>query len=138
MRTDSTEQSRSCRGREGVPQRVLVVDDEEHVRDFLTSILPSYGLEVTTCENATEALLQPMLRDFYYIMIDHDMPGMNGINLTQRLRERLPFTVIIGMSGTDKSSDFLLAGANEFLQKPFLPDDLAMMINGPGSSDLNV
>jgi CheY-like chemotaxis protein len=121
-----------------VPQRVLVIDDEKHVRDMLAHILPTFGLEVTTCENATEALLQPTLRDFHCIITDHDMPGMNGINLTKRLRERLPFTVIIGMSGTDKSLDFHLAGANEFLQKPFVPDHLALLISETGSSDPNV
>lgn len=136
MTTDSMEQDGNCRGRE--PLRVLIVDDEKHLRDMLARVLSSYRLEVTTCENAVEALLQPMLYDFHYILTDCNMPGMNGIDLTKRLRERLPFTIIIGMSGTDKSIDFLLAGANDFLQKPFVQDDLAMMITGPGSSDLNV
>ncbi len=138
MTTDSMEQDGSCRGGEGEPQRVLIVDDEKHLRDMLARILTSHKLEVTTCENAVEALLQPMLYDFQYIITDHNMPGMNGIDLTKRLRERLPFTVIIGMSGNDKGVDFLLAGANDFLQKPFAPGSLAMMITGSEPSDLNV
>lgn len=138
MTTDSMEQYRGCRDGEGAPQRVLIIDDEEHLRDMLARILTSYRLEVTTCENAVEALLQPMLHDFHYILTDCNMPGMNGIDLTKRLRERLPFTVIIGMSGNDRGIDFLLAGANDFLQKPFAPSRLAMMITEPGSSDLNV
>jgi DNA-binding response OmpR family regulator len=108
----------------------LIVDDEPQIRDTLHYALVSYGLLVNTCENATEALLKSMFDDFHFIIIDHDMPGMNGVELTRRLRERHPLAVIIGMSGLDKSLEFLSAGANDFLKKPFVPYRLAMMIDG--------
>jgi DNA-binding NtrC family response regulator len=111
-------------------QRVLIVDDEIQIRDSLNYALISYGLLVTTCENATEAILRSMFDDFHFIITDYDMPGMNGVELTRRLRERHPMAVIIGMSDLDRSTEFLLAGANDFLQKPFVPYRLAMMIDG--------
>ena len=122
---------------EGMQQRVLIIDDEKHLRDMLALVLTTHGLEVTTCGNAAEALLQPMLHEFQYILTDHNMPGMNGLDLTRQLRRRLPYAVIIGMSGTDQSIDFLLAGANDFLHKPFEVRDLALMLKGPGISRPN-
>lgn len=111
-------------------QRVLIVDDEQNLLSTLTYALVSYGMNVTVCENATEALLRCMFDEFHYIITDYDMPGMDGVELTMRLRERFTRTIIIGMSGSDRSMEFLGAGANDFLQKPFVPYRLAMMIDG--------
>jgi DNA-binding response OmpR family regulator len=59
------------------------------------------------------------------------MPGMDGLELTKRLRKKIPpLTVLIGMSGEDRSMDFMNAGANDFIQKPFIPHYLAMMMDG--------
>lgn len=128
--TDEKDIPWCCRNTEEMVQRVLIVDDEKQVLDTLNYALVSYGLAVTVCENATEALLRSMFDDFQFIVIDYDMPGMNGIELTKRLRERHPLAVIIGMSGTDRGMEFLHAGANDFLEKPFVPYRLAMMIDG--------
>jgi DNA-binding response OmpR family regulator len=137
MMTDNREPSGNRPDDAGTPRRLLIIDDEQYLRDMLAHILPSYGLEVTTCGNAVEALHQPRLHEFQYILTDRNMPGMNGIDLTRLLRENLPSTVIIGMSGTDENVDFLLAGANDFLLKPFETKHLAMMINGLVCSGLN-
>ncbi len=111
-------------------QRVLIVDDDKNLLNALQYGLADYGLLVTVCENGTEALLRSMFDDFMYIVTDHGMPGMDGVELTRRLRERNPLAVIIGMSRTDRGVDFLEAGANDFLRKPFVPYHLAMMIDG--------
>jgi two-component system OmpR family response regulator len=128
--TDKKEDPWCCSECGEIFQRVLIVDDEKQIRDILHYALVSYGLLVTTCENAPEALLRSLFDDFHFIITDYDMPGMNGIELVRRLRERHPLAVIIGMSGTDKGLEFLSAGANDFLQKPFIPYRLAMMIDG--------
>lgn len=65
-----------------------------------------------------------------FVITDYDMPGMDGLTLTRRLREMLPAAVIIGMSGRDFRMAFLQAGVNDFVQKPFVLYDLVMMING--------
>ncbi|HEY6011650.1 MAG TPA: response regulator [Nitrospirota bacterium] len=135
--TDTKVMAEHRRDDADAPRRLLIIDDEEHLREMLSIVLTSYGMEVTTCANAAEALLQPMLHEFHYILTDHNMPGMNGLDLTRQLRRRLPFAIIIGMSGTDTSVDFLRAGANDFLHKPFAAGDLASMINGPERSGLN-
>jgi CheY-like chemotaxis protein len=71
------------------------------------------------------------MQDFFcYIITDYQMPQMNGIELTKKVREHSSRIVIIGMSGEDLGMDFLNAGANDFLRKPFVPYRLAMMIDG--------
>ncbi len=110
---------------------VLVVDDDQEMRDSLQYALSSYNMQVTLCENATEALLAAMGGSFDFIITDYKMPGMDGIELVRRLRaQQPPLTVIIGMSGMSVGRVFLEAGANDFLLKPFVPYDLAMMIDG--------
>jgi len=112
-------------------KKVMVVDDDNAVRSVLLDALTSYEFEVKVCENSTEAILCLMSTEFDYIVTDYEMPGMDGLELTLRLRKKIPpLTVIIGMSGTDRSVDFLRAGSNDFLQKPFAPDELAMMMDG--------
>jgi CheY-like chemotaxis protein len=111
-------------------EKVLVVDDNAELRSILRYGLGSYGFQVTFCENGTQALEKSMLDEFDYIITDYQMPQMNGIELTKSLRERSSRVVIIGMSADDLGIDFLNAGANDFLQKPFVPYRLAMMIDG--------
>lgn len=112
--------------------KILIVDDHAVLRESLRSALAAYGFSVVACENPTEALLQIMFEEFQFIVTDYSMPGMTGLELSRRLRERLPSTIIIGMSGHDVSTAFLLNGANDFLQKPFPVHTLAMMISGDG------
>ena len=111
-------------------QKVLVVDDNAELRNMLRYGLDSYGFEVTFCKSGTEAFKKVMHDEFDYVITDFQMPQMNGIELTKKLRKHSPRIIIIGMSAEDLGTDFLNAGANDFLQKPFVPYRLAMMIDG--------
>ena len=111
--------------------RVMIVDDDTELRSMLQHTLTFYDFEVQLCENSTEALLCLMSSEFDYIVTDYNMPGMNGLELTTRMQTLIPpLTVLIGMSGEDRGTDFLRAGANDFLQKPFDSHRLAMMMDG--------
>jgi DNA-binding response OmpR family regulator len=110
---------------------VLIVDDDKEVRDGLQYALSSYNMEVTLCENGNDALLAAMNGYFDYIITDFKMPGMHGIELVRRLRAvQPPLVVIIGMSSLDMGGPFLEAGANDFIEKPFVPINVAMMFDG--------
>ena len=66
-----------------------------------------------------------------YIITDFKMPGIHGIELVRRLRAVQPaLVVIIGMSTLDMGAPFLEAGANDFIEKPFVPINVAMMLDG--------
>ena len=110
--------------------RVLVVDDDQDILAVLKHAFESYGLTVQTCPRADEAEAVFAAGCFDYVITDHDMDGMSGLELTRRLRRRCPRSVIIGMSGRDLGTEFLTAGANDFLRKPFTPCTVALMIDG--------
>ncbi len=109
--------------------RVLIVDNEKRMLELLTIVLSDCGLRVTACENGTDAIKRSLSAEFEYIITDYDMPGMNGIELTRRVRMMFPLAIIIGMSGSDRNIEFLSAGANDFLQKPFPAYTLATMVD---------
>ncbi len=113
-----------------MPSKVLIVDDDRDILKVLLYGLESYGFQVSTCESAKEAQLTAMAEVFDYVLTDHEMPGMDGVELVRWLRHRQPKAVIIGMSGKDVNVPFLRAGANDFVQKPFVPHDIVMMIEG--------
>jgi two-component system OmpR family response regulator len=111
--------------------RVLIADDDKEVRDVLQYALNSYDMEVTLCENGSDALLAATSGYYDYIITDFKMPVMNGIELVRRLRAVQPaLVVIIGMSSLDVGRPFLEAGANDFIAKPFAPINVAMLLNG--------
>ena len=110
--------------------KVLLIDDDQDVLKIVRYALEARGYEVRTCESAIEAELAVMAACDDYIITDHDMPGMDGIELTRRLRRSCPESVIIGMSGRDLKQEFRLAGANYFIRKPFAPYQLTMMLDG--------
>jgi two-component system chemotaxis response regulator CheY len=111
-------------------QKVVIIGDDRDLRGILLYALDSYGYQPIFFENGTDALLNATIEAFDYLLIDCDMPGMDGLALTGRLREIFPLAIIIGMSKEDRGVAFLRAGANDFLRKPFVPYSLAMMISG--------
>jgi diguanylate cyclase (GGDEF)-like protein len=103
----------------------LVVDDAPSARQLTGSLLELYGFTVELAENGQAGLDKVTANDNIRLVItDQEMPGMDGIELTRRLRaqhsrDRL---AIVGVSGAGRSSlvaQFLKNGANDFLHKPF-------------------
>jgi CheY-like chemotaxis protein len=111
-------------------RKVLIVDDDHNILTLLSHWLESCGFAVRTCGGALDALHAATTQFFDYIVTDNDMPRMNGIQLVRLLRHRQPRAIIIGMSGKDMNVQFLDAGANDFVQKPFRPNDIVMMMGG--------
>jgi DNA-binding response OmpR family regulator len=130
LKTQSIAQSRRHVARKEFRQRVIVIGDDRGLNSMLRYALDSYGLEVKFCDNGYEVLYGSSIGDFDVVVTDYDIPGINGLELARRLREHFPKAFIIGMSGADRGVDFLRAGANDFLRKPFVPYRLAMMIDG--------
>ncbi len=111
-------------------QKMMITGCDRDLRSILQYALDSYGCQPLFCENAGEALHNSTIEEYDYILVDDNTPGMNGLELTRRLRERYPLAIIIGMSAEDREVAFLRAGANDYLRKPFVPYRLAMMITG--------
>lgn len=98
---------------------VLIVDDNEHVRKLFLDFVSSNGYEVITACNGREALDILEDKSFSLLITDLNMPEMDGIELVVKIRNIDISLPIIGMSSDDKESEFLRAGTDYFLSKPF-------------------
>ena len=112
-------------------RRILVVDDNEIVRSVVAKMIAILGYEVlaTDCgENGWNLFLK---NHFDLVITDFEMPGMDGIELAIRIKEKSPFTLVILMTGHEK--DFTLAKlsgtfVDQALFKPFGLQDIAEKI----------
>jgi len=107
---------------------VLVVDDEQVVRDGVRKVLEGDGLCVATAEDAASALTHPALDDCRLILCDLVIPEQTGIDLIPRLKQRrprLPVILITGYATPEQEELALAAGADGFLAKPF--DDAELL-----------
>ncbi len=110
---------------------ILIVDDEEIVRESLASWLEEDGYEVKVAENADRALERLPEKDWNLAMVDLKMPGMDGIELMEEIRKLRPETIVIIMTAyatVDTAVQAMKKGAYDYIVKPFNPEDLSMTI----------
>jgi DNA-binding response OmpR family regulator len=110
--------------------RVLVVDDEPRILNFLSSKLRVSGYEVLTASNGVEALEQVQAQEPDLVVLDVLMPRMDGFETLKELRAFSPVPVII-LSAKGANADKvkgLHLGADDYLAKPFSPDELVARI----------
>ncbi len=110
---------------------ILIVDDEEIVRESLANWLEEDGYEVKVAENADRALERLPEKDWNLAMVDLKMPGMDGIELMDEIRKVKPETIVIIMTAyatVDTAVQAMKKGAYDYIVKPFNPEDLSMTI----------
>ncbi|WP_207481183.1 response regulator FixJ [Arenibaculum pallidiluteum] len=110
---------------------VFVVDDDEAVRDSLSMLLESAGLSVRTFGSAPEFLDSDAPSRSGCLLIDVRMPGMDGIEVQERLRATgcpLPVIVMTGHADVPLAVRAMKAGAIDFVEKPFDEDALLSTI----------
>jgi len=113
--------------------KVLIVDDIPETRDHLSKLLGFEGdVEVVgTAPGGMEAIEQALALKPDVVLMDINMPGMDGITATERLAAEVPSAAVVMMS-VQGEADYLrrsmLAGAREFLVKPFSADELTASI----------
>ena len=101
---------------------VLVVDDNEPMRETISSLLLDEGHRCESAENGVEALQKCKAEKFDAVVTDLDMPGMDGITLTRELTRYfldLPVMLMTAHEGESLEGAARDAGAREFLRKPF-------------------
>jgi DNA-binding response OmpR family regulator len=110
--------------------RILVVDDEERILNFLTTKLKASGYEVLTAPNGVMGLEQVQAQEPDLVVLDLLMPKMDGLDMLKQLRTFSPVPVIILTAkgaDTDRIKGLQL-GADDYLPKPFNPDELVARI----------
>ena len=107
----------------------LVVDDSRAIRTILSKTLKELGFEVCAAANGKEALevIQAEKTALTLILLDWNMPEMNGLDLLKRLRENpklssLVVVMVTAETEMDHIAEALEAGANEYVMKPFTKD----------------
>ena len=103
-------------------KRILVVDDEKSMCDYLSIILEKEGYETLTASNGKEALLLLEQSPPDLIIQDIKMPGMDGIELlrkTKSISKNLPVVIMTAYSTWETAVEAMRLGASDFIRKPF-------------------
>lgn len=111
---------------------ILVIDDDERLRELLSRFLTESGFLVTTAESAAQA--RDILNELSYdlIVCDVMMPGEDGLSLTRSLKDSqqsAPILLLTALGEVDARITGLEAGADDYLAKPFEPRELLLRIN---------
>jgi len=117
----------------GEQVRVLVVDDEETVRNLLQRILEGAGYQVTTAANGKEALYKVSLEEAQVVLLDIKMPGMSGMEVLSKLSADSPDTCAIMVTSvvdTETAVEAMKLGAYDYILKPFDRDDVLQKVLG--------
>lgn len=106
--------------------RILVVDDEERIRRLLRMYLEKEGFAITEAEDGEEALRRAINEDFDLILLDLMLPGIDGIEVTTRLRQ-VKSTPIIMLTAKGEEMNRVQGfevGADDYVVKPFSPREV--------------
>ena len=101
--------------------KVLFADDENHLQELIAAELPRMGHKVTVCADGFQAVSEIEKGAFDCLIVDLDMPGMNGIQVIEKLKAVSPSTeaiVLTGKGSTDSAISALRLGAFDYMQKP--------------------
>ncbi len=111
--------------------RVLVVDDEETVRNLLQRILEGAGYQVTTVANGREALYQVSLGKTELVLLDVKMPEMSGIEVLSKLTDDSPdicAIMVTAVVDTETAVEAMKLGAYDYIIKPFDRDEVVQKV----------
>ena len=109
--------------------RVLIVDDFEDARELYGEFLRLQGFEVTGAADGPEALNLALPAQYDVIVLDLALPRMDGLAVLRELRrnpatQKTPIIILSASVGQEPREEALQAGADLFLEKPCLPDEL--------------
>jgi len=115
----------------GEQDRVLVVDDEESVRNLLQRILTEAGYNVVTAANGQEALDKVTELNIQAVLLDIKMPGMSGIEVLRQLASGRPDICVImatAVADVQTAVEAMKLGAYDYITKPFNRDDVVLTV----------
>ena len=109
---------------------ILVVDDDDKIRDLIKQYLIEKKFIVTTSENAEKAKKKLEIFKFDIIVLDIMMPGESGLNLTKELKKIIntPIILLTAKSKVEDRIEGLEIGADDYIGKPFNPKELLLRI----------
>jgi DNA-binding NtrC family response regulator len=113
-----------------IAPRILIAEDEKHIRLALSLLLRQEGYEVEVAADGGEALrklVHPETNPFHLLITDLQMPDLDGLELIDRLQEQritVPVIVITGYGNREVACKVMHRRCAAYLDKPFQPDDI--------------
>ena len=111
--------------------KILVVDDELSMREFLSILLEREGYDVTVAGSAEDALRTMESALFDLVLSDVNMPGLSGIELLARIKEKSPETAVLmltAFSTADQAVEAMKLGAYDYIGKPFKNEEIKQLV----------
>jgi two-component system response regulator PilR (NtrC family) len=111
--------------------RILIVDDETSMQEFLQILLQRDGHDASACGSASEALVALESDDWDLVISDVRMPGMSGLELLDQVRELAPETTVILITAhgtTESAVEAMKHGAYDYLTKPCSVDEIRLVV----------
>lgn len=118
--------------KQNVGLKILFADDETHLQELMRAELPRMGHVVTVCPDGLTAVAALERNTYDCVLVDLDMPGMNGIDVIARAKELSPDTetvVLTGKGSIDTAVSALRYGSFDYLQKPCKLVELQALLN---------
>lgn len=112
--------------------RVLVVDDDEGIREYVGALLERLGLEVHAVEDGEQGLRALGETRPDLVLLDVAMPGASGLDLLRQIKGRqhdLPVVMLSGQGEAAQVVESIRSGAEDFLAKPFEPEQLEQAVS---------
>lgn len=115
---------------ETTAEKILVVDDEERIRNLLRLYLEREGYEIDEADEGETALNKAMEKNYQLIILDLMLPKMDGIEVCRKLREKKATPVIMLTARGEESSRIqgFEVGADDYVPKPFSPRELVYRV----------
>ena len=115
-----------------LPRTALVVEDDEHMLTFLHEVLEDAGFDTTAVDHGRPAIRMLAERRFDVLLVDVNLPDMNGLSICEAARtwyqDQVAILVITGQEIQRRGLAALQLGADDFLGKPFHLDELIARI----------
>ncbi len=111
---------------------ILVVDDEESIRDSCRQALERKGNRVEVAEDGSKALSLLEKESFDLVILDLKLPGLNGMEVLKKIKEEDPDIIVVVITGyatVESAVEAMKIGAYDFIPKPFTPDSLRMIVS---------
>lgn len=113
------------------PPKILIVDDEEHIRKIMSIMLKKHGYQCRLAASGEEALAMMAEESFGAVFTDMKMPGLDGLELLARIKAENPDQVVVvvtAFASQDTAWQAIKAGAYEYLPKPFKEDEIVLVL----------
>ncbi|MBN2445798.1 MAG: response regulator [Phycisphaerae bacterium] len=112
--------------------KVLVVDDSPAICTLMRALLPKYDADVVCVQSGQEAVEEGLNNCFDLVMLDIEMPGMNGIEVAQTLRKRgciQPIVVVSATSEEENRDACIAVGCDSFVSKPITVEQISELVH---------